>query len=77
MERIDITRDKCPMTWVRVKLKLETLQANDLLEVALCGAGPLKNVPASALEDGHTVVSVEAISESLHHLVLRAKGVTR
>lgn len=56
--RIDITREVCPMTYVRVKLAMETLDDGATLEVLLRGAEPLKNVPRSARDDGHEIVSL-------------------
>ncbi len=57
---VDITREVCPMTYVRVKLAIEKLQPGALLEVWLKGDEPLKNVPQSARDEGHTVVSLQA-----------------
>jgi tRNA 2-thiouridine synthesizing protein A len=70
--RIDITREVCPMTYVRVKLALEGLPDGAVLEVRLKGAEPLKNVPRSAKEDGHEVLSLDALGDGTSRLVLRA-----
>lgn len=56
---IDITKEHCPMTFVKVKLKLARIESGDTLDVLLAGAEPLKNVPRAAVEQGHKVVSVE------------------
>ncbi len=69
--RIDITREICPMTYVRVKLALEPLDEGAQLEVLLRGAEPLKNVPRSAKDDGHEVVSLTDEGEGVHLLTLR------
>ena len=70
--RLDITHEVCPMTYVRVKLAMESLEDGATLEVLLRGAEPLKNVPRSAKEDGHEVVSlVEQGGASLLTLVVR------
>jgi TusA-related sulfurtransferase len=47
------------MTYVRVKLALEKLSPGRYLEVWLKGDEPLKNVPQSARDDGHRVVSLQ------------------
>ena len=60
------------MTWVRVKLALEQLPPGGVLEVLLAGAEPLKNVPLSARDDGHEVVSLEPLADGVVRLVLRA-----
>lgn len=70
--RIDITAEVCPMTYVRVKLALERLPEGGVLEVLLAGAEPLKNVPRSAREDGHDVLSLEPLDANRARLVLRA-----
>ena len=72
---LDITRDVCPMTYVRVKLKLEELEDGEELEVLLRGAEPLKNVPRSAREEGHEVLSLEPVEAGgpVHRLRLRAR----
>ena len=57
---VDITKEVCPMTYVRVKLALEQLEQGRLLEVWLKGEEPLKNVPASARDEGHQVLSLTA-----------------
>ncbi|HYV43628.1 MAG TPA: sulfurtransferase TusA family protein [Myxococcaceae bacterium] len=71
--RIDITREVCPMTYVRTKLMLESLSPGDLLEVVLAGQEPLRNVPRSAREEGHEVVSLqeEPEGQGVWRLVLR------
>jgi TusA-related sulfurtransferase len=60
------------MTYVRVKLALEALDDGQVLEVLLKGSEPLKNVPRSAREDGHEVLSLEPVDGRVHRLVLRA-----
>ena len=42
---LDITREVCPMTFVRTKIALERLPVGGVLEVRLKGDEPLKNVP--------------------------------
>jgi len=71
---LDITREVCPMTYVRTKLRLEALESGALLEVLLRGTEPLKNVPRSAREEGHEVVSLEPREDGTHRLVLRKQG---
>ncbi|MGB0630356.1 MAG: sulfurtransferase TusA family protein [Alphaproteobacteria bacterium] len=55
---LDITKDVCPMTFVKVRLQIEKMSANETLDVRLRGAEPLKNVPDSVTELGHVVQSV-------------------
>jgi tRNA 2-thiouridine synthesizing protein A len=68
---VDITRELCPMTYVRVKLALERLPPGAILEVWLTGDEPLKNVPQSAKDEGHDVLSLEP-GEGRSRLLIRA-----
>ncbi len=55
---LDITRDVCPLTFVKTKLLLERMAAGQTAEIRLKGAEPLENVPRSVREHGHDVVSL-------------------
>ena len=68
---IDITRESCPMTYVRTKLKLETLGEGQVLEVLLKGDEPLKNVPRNLKDDGHHVLSLEQAASGVWRLLVR------
>ncbi len=56
---IDITGLICPMTFVRTKLMLEKMAVGDVLKVRLKGKEPLENVPRSARQHGHEILSIE------------------
>ncbi|MBI3183908.1 MAG: sulfurtransferase TusA family protein [Myxococcales bacterium] len=66
---VDVTREVCPMTYVRTKLALERLADGQLLEVLLRGEEPRRNVPRSAQEDGHEVVSKVEAGEVVRILI--------
>lgn len=50
---IDITTETCPMTYVRTRLALDTLESGQILLVRLQGEDPLRNVPRAAADQGH------------------------
>ena len=56
---IDVTADVCPMTFVRTRLALDKLAPGDILLVKLKGQEPLHNVPRTAKEQGHEVLSLD------------------
>jgi tRNA 2-thiouridine synthesizing protein A len=62
--KIDITADVCPMTFVRTRLKLETMTAGQVLEVTLRTGEPLKNVPRSVTEMGDEVLDLVEIADA-------------
>lgn len=68
---IDVTGEICPMTFVRVKLALETLRPGDVLDVLLHGAEALANVPRSSRDAGHAVLSIEPEGSDRHRIRLR------
>ena len=67
---LDVRADACPITYVKTKLKLDTLAPGARLEVRLRGEEPRQNLPRSAQEDGHIVVSLEEDGEGGFRLVL-------
>lgn len=56
---LDITRDICPMTFVRTRLALDRIASGQILRVRLRGAEPARNVPRTASELGHTILGTE------------------
>ena len=70
-ETLDITREHCPMTFVKTKIALSRLSAGDTLEVLLSEGEPLDNVPRNAREQGYDVVSVEHVEGSTHRVIIR------
>ena len=67
---LDITREHCPMTFVKTKIELSRLQKGDRLEVLLTEGEPLENVPGSSKEQGYTVISIEKVKENIHKLII-------
>jgi TusA-related sulfurtransferase len=67
--KLDITKDVCPMTFVKVKVQLAKMQTGDRLEVLLTDGEPLKNVPRSAQEQGHKVLEIEQAGE-FHRILI-------
>lgn len=68
---IDLRGVSCPMNYVKTKLKLEEMQAGEVLEVLLDDGEPILNVPRSVKEDGHTILRVEKIENYYKVLIKR------
>lgn len=68
---LDITRDVCPMTFVRTRLALDRLQPGQTLRVRLRGEEPARNVPLTAAGLGHAVLSFIPQADGTHLLLLR------
>ena len=56
---IDVRRDICPMTFVRARLMLDRMRPGEVLEVLFSGDEPARNLPRTATEQGHLVLSQE------------------
>ena len=59
------------MTYVRTRLALDRLAPGELLRVVLRGDEPRRNVPRSAIEQGHTIVSTEDAADGTTIVVIR------
>ncbi|MFQ5346066.1 MAG: sulfurtransferase TusA family protein [Mariprofundus sp.] len=57
---LDITRETCPMTFVKVKLKLAQMDQGE----------PLENVPRSCEEQAYKVLSNEPTDDDKHLILI-------
>jgi len=73
-QRLDITEEVCPRTFVMTKLKLEEMETGEILEVLLKGKVPLENVPRSVKCDGHKILDLEQLEKGIY---LSKKGSLR
>jgi len=67
---LDITRDVCPMTFVRTRLALDRLSPGQTLLVLLRGEEPRRNVPRSAREHGNKVLDEREGADGVVRLLL-------
>ena len=73
---LDITREVCPLTFVKTRLLTERMAPGQIAAVRLKGTEPLENVPRSVREQGDTVLSLEPEDptkppDSVHLLLIR------
>lgn len=71
---LDITAEMCPMTFVRTRLALDGMAPGQILLVRLRGEEPLRNVPRTAREQGHEVLSLTSGPDGISLLRLRRGG---
>jgi len=71
---LDITGEVCPMTFVRTRLALDRMAPGQTLLVRLRGEEPLRNVPRTAREQGHEVLSLTTDADGVSRLLLRRGG---
>ena len=74
--RVDVELDLrgviCPYNFVKTKLKLETMEAGQTLAVILDDGDPIKNVPRSVSDDGHTVLLQEPWAQA-HRVIIQKR----
>jgi len=68
---LDITKEHCPMTFVKAKIKLEEMAQDDILEILLTEGEPLENVPRTAAAQGFTVLETTHVKDNIHRVVIR------
>lgn len=68
-EELDLRGVICPYNFVKTKLKLEGMEAGKILAVLLDDGDPIKNVPRSVSDDGHTVLRQEPVAESYRVII--------
>ena len=68
--QLDITREHCPMTFVKTKIALSKMQTGDILEVLLTEGEPLQNVPKSSREQGYKVLEVSHVGGVIHKVLI-------
>lgn len=69
--RLDLKGIKCPFNYVKAKIKLEELQRGEILEIILDDGEPIKNVPRSLEQDGHTILLQEKSGDAHWTIVVK------
>ena len=65
----------CPINFVKTKVRLETLNEGQVLELIIDDGEPMLNVPRSIKEEGHRIIKVEKLSDnSLRLLIMKGGG---
>lgn len=74
MSELDLRGVICPYNFVKTKLKLETMKHGDVLSVLLDDGDPIRNVPRSVENEGHTVLSQERVDRAYRVLIRREES---
>jgi TusA-related sulfurtransferase len=68
---LDITKEHCPMTFVKTKIELAKLKEGDILEVLLTEGEPLENVPRTSIEQGYNVLGTEPVGGTVYKVIIQ------
>lgn len=66
---LDLRGVICPYNFVKTKLKLETMEAGQVLAVILDEGEPIRNVPRSVSDDGHAVLRQESFHRAYRVMI--------
>ena len=69
-----VVGEECPMNWVLSKLELERLEDGQVLEIFVSPGMAEANVPRSARDEGHEVLSVENRGDRVRVLVRKKEA---
>ncbi len=70
---LDLRGVICPYNFVKTKLKLETMEPGQVLSVLLDEGDPIRNVPRSVENEGHTVLAQERF-ENVYRVLIRREN---
>jgi len=66
---LDLRGVICPINFVKAKLKLEEMNAGEILEIVIDSGEPMANVPRSIKEEGHKIVQVDRVDNHFRLLI--------
>ena len=69
--KLDLREVKCPLNFVKLKLRLEEMQDGQNLEVILDDGEPIQNVPRAVKEEGHKIINVEKLADNNFRLLIK------
>lgn len=70
---LDLRGVICPYNFVKTKLKLEAMKQGQILSVLLDDGDPIRNVPQSVSNEGHTILSQDRVEGSYRVLIRRRR----
>ena len=71
---LDITNDKCPITFVKTKIALEKLQTNQYLNIYIKKGEALDGLPSSLKELGYKIDNKIKINNDVFSLEISKKN---
>ena len=72
VDSLDLKGVECPFNYVQAKVRLETMDAGQLLEITIDDGEPIENVPKSLTNDGHDILDTKKVGK--HYRLTIRKG---
>jgi len=70
---LDLSGVKCPINFVKTKLKLEEMETGQLLEVVVDDGEPIRSVPKSLKDEGHKILKVDDLGGRFKLLIRKGE----
>lgn len=70
-EILDLRGTRCPVNFIKSKLKIDEMNCGEVLEIVLDDGEPIKNVPRSIAAEGHDIVGVEKLNDGSFSVFVR------
>ena len=72
VDSLDLKGVACPFNYVQAKVRLETMDIGQLLEITIDDGEPIENVPKSLTNDGHKITDTKKVGQ--HYRLVIRKG---
>ena len=72
VDSLDLKGVACPFNYVQAKIRLETMDVGQLLEITIDDGEPIENVPKSLTNDGHEITDTKKVGG--HYRLVIRKG---
>ncbi len=72
-QRLDLSGEVCPYTFVKSKLAIEALDTGNILQVIVDNAESASNVPRSIELEGHEVLLLSRSGNAVYNIFVRKK----
>jgi len=73
-EILNLRGEKCPMNFVKTKLKLEEMQDGQNLQVIIDAEEAMQSIPRMIKEEGHKIIKVEKAGNENFSLLIKKDG---
>ena len=68
---LDLTKDKCPITFVKTKIALEKLKKEEKLAVRINEGEDLDNMPESLKEIGYKIIGKRKLKKNVAEIIIK------
>ena len=68
---LDLTKYKCPITFVKAKIALEKLKKNETLTIKINEGEDLDNMPESLKEIGFKIIKKIKIKKNIAEIIIK------